>query len=150
MDEYCFKVPKGLNRNIVTQISEQKNEPGWMTDFRLRALEIFERLPMPTWGADLSALDPYDIFYYIKPLQDTKTSWDDIPDTIKNTFDRLGIPQAEQRFLAGVGAQYESEVVYKSLRAQWAEKGVLFLDTSSALHKHLNYLKNILPRYPRP
>lgn len=141
MMESYFKVPKGLNRKIVTQISEQKNEPGWMTDFRLRALDIFEKKPMPAWGADLSDLDPYDIFYYVKPLENSKTTWDEVPDTIKTTFEKLGIPQAEQRYLAGVGAQYESEVIYKSLRKQWAEKGVLFLDTGSALLEYPDIFK---------
>ena len=132
---YIFKSKKGLNRKIVTDISEQKNEPGWMTDFRLKALDIFERLPMPTWGADLSDLDPNDIYYYVRPVEKQKTSWDDIPTDIKTTFEKLGIPQAEQKYLSGVGAQYESEVVYKSLKKKWAEQNVLFLDTSSALQQ---------------
>ncbi len=130
---YVYKSAKGLNKKIVTDISEQKNEPGWMTDFRLRALDIFESKPMPTWGADLSELDTNDIHYYVKPLDDQHTSWDDVPSDIKNTFDALGIPQAEQKFLAGVGVQYDSEVVYKSLKKKWREQGVLFMDTSKAL-----------------
>jgi Fe-S cluster assembly protein SufB len=146
-----YKTPRGLNRKIVTQISEQKNEPGWMTDFRLRALEIFERLPMPAWGADLSDLDPYDIFYYVKPLDHAKTTWDEVPGEIKNTFERLGIPQAEQQFLAGVGAQYDSEIIYKSLRKTWAEKGVIFLDTSVALDEYpqlfKTYFATIVPAH---
>lgn len=144
-----YKVPKGLNRSIVTQISEQKNEPGWMTDFRLRALDIFEQKPMPSWGADLADLDPYDIFYYVKPLEKAENSWEDIPSDIKNTFEKLGIPQAEQKFLAGVGAQYESEVIYKSLRKKWAEKGVVFFDMSVALHEFpeifKKYFATIIP-----
>jgi Fe-S cluster assembly protein SufB len=131
--DYQFKTEKGLNRDIVLQISQTKNEPGWMTDFRLKALEIFERMPMPTWGADLSGLDPHSIYYYIKPLEKQAHSWDDVPGDIKNTFEKLGIPQAEQKYLAGVGAQYESEVIYKSLRKRWADKGVSFLDMSEAL-----------------
>ena len=133
--EYIFKTKKGLNKKIVTQISEQKNEPGWMTDFRLKALEIFEQKPMPTWGADLSDLDPDDIYYYVKPLENQHTSWKDIPDKIKTTFEKLGIPQAEQKFLAGVGVQYESEVIYKSLKQEWKDRGVIFCDTSSALQQ---------------
>lgn len=136
-----FKTEKGVNADIVRQISEHKNEPGWMTDFRLRALDIFERKPMPTWGADLSALDPSDIFYYVQPIAESQTSWDDVPNAIKNTFDKLGIPQAEQKYLAGVGAQYESEVVYKSLQKRWKDQGVLFLDTNSALRDHPELFK---------
>ena len=136
-----YKMPKGLNRKIVTDISEQKNEPGWMTDFRLKALGIFESLPMPTWGADLSDLDPYDIYYYVKPLEQQQTSWDEMPDEIKTTFQKLGIPQAEQKFLAGVGVQYESEMIYKSLQKKWQERGVLFLDTSTALNEHPELFK---------
>lgn len=138
---YTFKSKKGLNKKIVTQISEQKNEPGWMTDFRLRALEIFELKPMPTWGGDLNHLEVNDIFYYIKPIEDQKHAWEDVPAEIKTTFDALGIPQAEQQFLAGVGAQYESEMVYKSLKKEWKEKGVLFLDMSTALTEHPDIFK---------
>lgn len=138
---YVFKTKKGLNKKIVTQISEQKNEPGWMTDFRLHALTLFERMPLPIWGADLSDLDPNDIFYYVKPIETQQNSWDEIPDTIKNTFNKLGIPQAEQEFLAGVGAQYESEMVYKKLKKKWEEKGVLFLDTHTALQNYPDIFK---------
>jgi Fe-S cluster assembly protein SufB len=140
-DTAFYKVPIGLNRKIVTDISEQKNEPGWMTDFRLKALAIFESMPMPKWGPDLSGLNPNDIYYYVKPIQAQKQSWDDIPEDIKNTFIKLGIPQAEQKYLAGVGAQYESEVVYKSLRKTWAKKGVIFADMSSALHEYPELFK---------
>lgn len=143
-DQPFFKMDKGLNRSIVTQISEQKNEPGWMTDFRLNALAVFERLPMPSWGADLSHLDPYDIHYYVKPIEGQHNSWDTVPDTIKTTFEKLGIPQAEQKFLAGVGAQYESEVIYKRLQKKWADQGVVFLDTGSALKEFPEIVKNIL------
>ena len=136
-----YKSPKGLNRDIVIDISERKNEPGWMTDFRLKALDIFESKPMPNWGADLSDLDPYDIYYYIKPLEQQQTSWEDVPDDIKTTFEKLGIPQAEQKFLAGVGAQYESEMIYKSLKKKWKDKGVIFLDTSTALHEYPKLFK---------
>jgi len=149
LDNFVFKTDKGLNRQIVTQISEQKNEPGWMTDFRLNALEIFEQKPMPTWGADLSNLDPHDIYYYIKPIEQQQRSWDAIPSHIKATFTKLGIPQAEQKYLAGVGAQYESEVVYKSLKKKFADQGVIFADTSSALREHealfKKYFATIVP-----
>src|SRR5438105_1234689 len=130
MNNYYFKSKKGLNKKIVAQISEKKNEPGWMTDFRLQALALFQKMPMPTWGADLSDLDPYDIFYYMQPLEKTESSWEEVPQNIKNTFDKLGIPQAEQKFLAGVGAQFESELIYKSLKQKWAQQGVIFSDMS--------------------
>lgn len=132
---------KGLNKKIVCTISEQKNEPGWMIDFRLRALDIFERLPMPNWGANLDELDHQDIHYYIKPLDGQKDSWENIPEYIKNTFNSLGIPQAEQKFLAGVGAQYESEMIYKKLKKEWEAKGVLFLDMSVAIKEHEDLFK---------
>jgi len=139
--DYHFSTKKGLNKTIVEQIAEQKNEPGWMIDIRLAALERFERMPMPTWGADLRGLDPYDIYYYVKPIEQQQTSWDDIPSTIKNTFEKLGIPQAEQKFLAGVGAQFESEMIYKSLRKQWADLGVVFGDMSEGLNKYPELFK---------
>jgi len=147
--EGFFQTPKGLNREIVARISQEKNEPGWMTDFRLRALEVFEKLPLPSWGADLSELDINDIYYYVKPLENQHTSWNEIPDQIKNTFDKLGIPQAEQKFLAGVGAQYESEVVYKKLKKEWQEKGVIFSDLSTGLRDHpelfKKYFSTVIP-----
>jgi Fe-S cluster assembly protein SufB len=150
-DNYIFKSKKGINREIVAQISEQKKEPSWMRDFRLKALEIFEHKPMPTWGADLSALDPHDIYYYLKPLDEQKTSWQDIPQSIKNTFESLGIPQAEQKFLAGVGAQYDSQVIYKSLKQEWKDKGVIFLDTESALQQFpelfKKYFASVIPAH---
>lgn len=140
-DKYVFKSDKGLSRALVKSISEQKNEPGWMTDFRLKALDIFEQKAMPQWGADLSDLDTKDIHYYLKPLANQHTTWDEVPDNIKNTFDKLGIRQAEQKYLAGVGAQYESEVVYQKLKKKWVEKGVLFLDMSTALRDHPELFK---------
>ena len=136
-----FKKSKGLNKKIVIQISQEKNEPGWMTDFRIKALEIFEKMPMPNWGPNLSSLNCQDIFYYIKPLDEQKKTWEDVPENIKKTFMKLGIPQAEQKYLAGVGAQFESEVIYKSLKQQWQEKGVIFLDTSSALNLYPEIFK---------
>ncbi len=138
---YVFKVKKGLSKQIVLHIAEQKNEPGWMIDFRLAALDIFEQKAMPSWGADLSELDPYDIFYYLKPIEGLHTQWEDVPEKIKKTFERLGIPQAERQFLAGVGAQFESEVVYKNLKKKWADQGVLFMDMSSALREHEQLVK---------
>ncbi len=149
--KYIFRTKKGLNKKIVLQISEQKNEPGWMIDFRLKALDIFESKPMPSWGANLSDLDPDDIFYYVKPLESQHTSWDDVPEKIKKTFEKLGIPQAEQQFLAGVGAQFESEVIYKNLKKRWSDQGVLFMDTSSALREHealvKKYFSTVIPAH---
>lgn len=133
--------PQGLNKKIVEDISRQKNEPPWMREFRLNALTIFEQKPMPTWGADLSALDPDSIHYYIKPLHEQHRSWDQVPDSIKNTFEKLGIPQAERQFLAGVGAQFESEVIYQQLKKEWADKGVIFCDMSTALTEYPDLVK---------
>lgn len=132
---------KGLNREIVIAISRQKNEPAWMMEFRLAALDIFESKPMPSWGADLSDLDPHDIYYYIKPLTDQHTQWSDVPDKIKTTFEKLGIPQAEQKFLAGVGAQFDSEVIYKNLKKRWSDQGVIFCDMSTAVREHEDIVK---------
>ncbi len=135
-EKYVFKARKGLDHEIIDQMCEMKGEPDWMREFRHEALEIFWRKPMPTWGADLSEIDFDDIYYYIKPTEKQGKSWDDIPSDIKKTFDRLGIPEAERKFLAGVGAQYESEVVYHSLKEEWEKKGVIFLDTDTALREY--------------
>src|SRR3989338_2352513 len=129
-----YRAEKGLNRKIVIDISQRKNEPGWMTYFRLKALDIFEKKPMPSWGADLSDLDHTDIHYYVQSVQGKHSSWDNVPDDIKATFEKLGIPQAEREMLAGVGAQFESEVIYKRLKDTWAKKGVVFLDTNTCEH----------------
>ena len=141
LDTPLFKTAKGINKDIVLQIAQHKNEPQWMIDFRLAALAIFERLPMPSWGADLSALDPHDIHYYVQPIEGQHNSWEQVPQTIKNTFEKLGIPQAEQKFLAGVGAQYESEVVYKKLQQKWADQGVIFTDMSKAITEYPELVK---------
>ena len=140
---------KGLNKKIVLQISEQKNEPGWMTDFRLKSLEIFEQKPMPNWGADLSGLSTDDIFFYVKPVMDKQRDWDKVPEDIKTTFEKLGVPQAERSMLAGVSAQFESEVIYKRLKERWEKKGVVFLDTETALLRYpelfKKYFATIIP-----
>ena len=138
---YFFRSQKGLSKKIVLEISQKKNEPGWMTDFRLRALAQYESMPLPEWGADLSHLDSDNIYYYLKPLEQQEHSWDDIPESIRTTFQALGIPQAEQKYLAGVGAQYESEVIYKTLKKKWADQGVLFTDMSTALRDHQALVK---------
>jgi Fe-S cluster assembly protein SufB len=135
-----FKARKGLDADIVTQISEMKKEPGWMRDFRLRSLEIFESKPMPKWGGGIG-IDFQDIYYYLKPTDKQGKTWDEVPDSIKQTFDRLGIPEAERKFLAGVKAQFESEVVYGSLQEDLAKKGVIFTDTDTAVREHSDLLR---------
>ena len=131
-----IKIDRGLDEDVIRQISAHKGEPEWMLDFRLQSYEIFKSKPMPDWGADLTGIDFDDIYYYLKPAEANARSWDDVPETIKNTFERLGIPEAERKFLAGVGAQYESEVIYHSLKTELEDQGVLFLDTDQALLEH--------------
>ena len=135
-DKYVFKSRKGLDREIVAQISEMKNEPEWMRQFRLDALETFFKKPMPKWGGRLADLDFQNIYYYVRASDRQEKSWDDVPDDIRKTYDRLGIPEAEKKYLAGVKAQYESEVVYGSLKEDLSKKGVIFTDTDSALREH--------------
>ena len=138
---YVHLSKKGLSKDTVIEISKMKNEPQWMLDFRLRSYEIFMQKPMPTWGGDLSTIDFQNIYYYAKASEKVAKNWDDVPDNVKKTFDKLGIPEAEKKFLAGVGAQYESEVVYHSLREDLAKQGVLFLDTDQALIDHPELFK---------
>jgi Fe-S cluster assembly protein SufB len=138
---YAAEAKRGLNPEIVKGISERKGEPTWMTEFRLKALEYFRARPMPNWGGDLSGIDFENIYYYLKPSEGSARSWDDVPEAIKQTFDRLGIPEAERKFLAGVSAQYESEVVYHSIRKDLEEKGVIFTDTDTALREHPDIFK---------
>jgi Fe-S cluster assembly protein SufB len=135
-ENYVFKSQRGLSREVVENISRMKREPQWMLDFRLRGLEHFKARPMPLWGADISGLDLDNIFYYVKPTEGSKGSWDDVPDTIKNTFEKLGIPEAERKFLAGVGAQYESEMVYHSILEHLEKQGVIFLSIEDGLRQH--------------
>ena len=134
------EVRKGLDRDVVAQISEMKNEPQWMRDYRLRALEIFESKPMPAgfWGGNIQGypLNFQDIYYYVKPMEGQGKSWEEVPEEIKRTFDKLGIPEAERKFLAGVGAQYDSEVVYHKIREDLEKLGVQFLDMDSGLREH--------------
>jgi len=138
---YVHLSKKGLSKETVISISKMKEEPQWMLDFRLRSFEIFMQKPMPTWGGDLSVIDFQNIYYYAKASDKVEKNWDDVPENVKNTFDKLGIPEAEKKFLAGVGAQYESEVVYHSLREDLAKQGVLFLDTDAALKEHPELFK---------
>tara|TARA_Y100001934_G_scaffold260558_1_gene332937 strand:- start:134 stop:1543 length:1410 start_codon:yes stop_codon:yes gene_type:complete len=135
-DQYVFTSRKGLDAEIVSQISEMKKEPDWMRQFRLDSLAVFDSKPMPDWGGALHELDFQDIFYYVRASEGQEKSWDDVPDDIRKTYDRLGIPEAEKKYLAGVKAQYESEVVYGSLQEDLAEQGVIFTDTDTALQEH--------------
>ncbi len=138
---YGYKTDTGLTPEIVLEISEQKNEPKWMRDFRLKSLEIYNQLDVPPWGPDLTDLDIENIVTYVKPPTDLQYSWDDIPEDIKNTFVQLGIPQAEHEFLAGVGAQYDSEVVYHSIQKSFAKQGVIYLDMETAIKEHEDLVK---------
>lgn len=135
-DTSVFNSGRGLTREVVEQISAMKGEPQWMLDFRLKALAHFQQRPMPTWGPDVSHLDLDNIIYYVRPANIEGKSWDDVPSTIKNTFDRLGIPEAEQKFLAGVGAQYESEMVYHSIQEHLSKQGVIFLSIEDGLRQY--------------
>ena len=140
-EDYVFKSKKGLSREIVEEISAMKGEPEWMRDFRLKSLDYFRKRPMPNWGADLSDIDFDDIYYYIRPAEKMGETWDDVPDYIRNTFEKLGIPEAERKFLAGVGAQYESEVIYHSLREDLQKMGVVFLDMDSSVREYPDLVK---------
>lgn len=135
-ENYVFKSRKGLDEDIVREISWMKGEPEWMMKFRLHAYRAFVKRPIPQWGPNLNDIDLDDIYYYIKPTKQKERSWDDVPEDIRNTFERLGIPEAERKFLAGVGAQYESEVVYHNIKKSLEEKGVIFLDMDSGLREH--------------
>ncbi|MFN9850531.1 MAG: Fe-S cluster assembly protein SufB, partial [Planctomycetota bacterium] len=143
-----FKARKGLDRDIVNQISEMKGEPEWMRDFRLKSLETFYSKPMPTWGGSID-VDFQDIYYYLKPTNKQGRTWDEVPQEIKDTFDKLGIPEAERKFLAGVKAQFESEVVYGSLKEDLVNQGVIFTDTDTAVKEYpdlvRDYFGTIIP-----
>ncbi len=144
-ENYTFKSSKGLSQDIVRQISAMKHEPEWMLKRRLKALEIFNSKPMPLEGmwanADLANLNFDDIHYYVRPGEKSEKSWEDVPENIRTTFEKLGIPEAEQKFLAGVGAQYESESVYHSLREEWEKLGVIFLDMDTGLREYPEIVK---------
>ncbi|HLR70622.1 MAG TPA: Fe-S cluster assembly protein SufB [Pseudogracilibacillus sp.] len=140
-DVSVFRTERGLTKSVVEEISRMKNEPEWMLEERLKALDIFYKKPMPQWGGDLSELDFDEIIYYVKPSERQGRSWDEVPEEIKQTFDRLGIPEAEQKYLAGVSAQYESEVVYQSLEEDLEKLGIIFSDTDSALQEHEEIFK---------
>jgi Fe-S cluster assembly protein SufB len=147
-ESYVFKARKGLDERIVREISHMKNEPDWMLQFRLDSLKIFESKPMPRWGGNI-AVDFQDIYYYLKPTEGQGRNWEEVPAEIKRTFDRLGIPEAEKKYLAGVKAQYESEVVYGSLREELSEQGVIFTDMDTAVREYPDlvreYFSTIIP-----
>lgn len=146
---YTYRSAKGLTREIVETISKQKSEPAWMLERRLEALEIFHSKPMPEWGSDLGEIDFADIHYFMKANEGVENSWDDVPEYIKKTFDKLGIPEAERKFLAGVSAQYDSEVVYHSIREDLEKLGVIFLDMDTGLKEYpeiiQKYFGTIIP-----
>ena len=148
-ENYVFKARKGLSHEIVEEISQMKGEQQWMRDFRHKSLDYFLKRPVPTWGADLSTIDFDDIYYYIKPTQEAGKTWDDLPVEIKDTFEQLGIPEAERKYLAGVGAQYESEVIYHKVREDLEKLGVIFVDPGTALRDHEDlfrkYFATVIP-----
>ena len=148
-ENYVFKARKGLSHEIVEEISQMKGEPQWMHDFRHKSLDYFLKRPMPTWGADLSDIDFDEMYYYIKPTQEASKTWDDLPVEIKDTFEQLGIPEAERKYLAGVGAQYESEVIYHKVREDLEKLGVIFVDPGTALREHEDlfrkYFATVIP-----
>lgn len=145
-----YKVEKGLSRRIVEEISEIKKEPDWMRRLRLKSLEIFQSKPVPTWGADLTGLDFDDIIYFIRPEGERARSWEEVPQEIKETFERIGIPEIERKYLAGTVAQYEAEGVYHNLKKKWEEKGVIFMDLDSAVQKHPDIIKEYFMRCVPP
>ncbi len=148
-DVSIFRSGRGLTEEIVKKISEMKDEPQWMLDFRLKSLKQFYKMPMPMWGGDLTELNFDEITYYVKPSERSERSWDEVPEEIKNTFDKLGIPEAEQKYLAGVSAQYESEVVYHNMEQDLEDQGIIFKDTDSALRENeelfKEYFASVIP-----
>lgn len=140
-EQDIFRTQKGLSPQVVEAISHFKGEPEWMRKFRLQSLELFQAKVMPMWGADLSTINFNDIFYYISPTDKKSRNWEDIPEDIRDTYDKIGIPEAEKKFLAGVGAQYDSEVVYHNLKKQWEDQGVIFVDTDTAVKQYPELVK---------
>lgn len=149
-DISIFKSPRGLNEDVIRNISKMKNEPKWMLKFRLKAYETFLEKPMPNWGGDLSGINFDDIHYYVKPSDRQEKSWDMVPDEVKTTFERLGVPQAERAYLAGVKAQYDSEIVYSSIIKELQDKGVIFLGTDEALQKYPEYFEEYFGKVVPP
>ena len=141
VEDYVYKAEKGLDEKLIRTISSMKNEPEWMLNFRLEAYAHYLQRPMPEWGADLSVIDFDDIYYYIKPTDEQGDTWEDIPSYIKDTFNKLGIPEAEQKFLSGVAAQYESEVIYHNIKKELEEQGVIFLGMDDAVAQYPDLVK---------
>jgi Fe-S cluster assembly protein SufB len=139
--EYSYKSQKGLSESVVREISRQKNEPGWMLAIRLKALKQYENMPIPTWGADLTEINWDNIYYYLKPVDREYKTWDEIPDSVRQVFDAIGVPEAEKKYLAGVGGQYDSEVIYHSLQKTLAKKGVVFLSMDEGLKQYPDIVK---------
>ena len=146
-----FKAEKGLTRRVIEAISYHKGEPEWMLKFRLRAFEIFQKKPMPTWGPDLSGLNLDDLVYYVKPteVRDAK-SWEEVPEEIRRTYERLGIPEAERKVLAGVGAQYDSEMVYHRVREELERQGVIFVAIEEGMKKYEDLFKEYFAKVVPP
>ena len=140
-DDYDFKIKKGLTKEIIEEISKQKKEQEWMKELRLKALDVYNSLELPTWGPDISELNMDEIATYVRPKTKLNTSWDEVPDDIKKTFDRLGIPEAERKSLAGVGAQYDSEVVYHSMKEDLIKQGVIYTDMETAIRDYPDLVK---------
>lgn len=140
-ENYVYKSKKGLSKSVVEYITGIKKEPEWMREQRFRALEIFEKKKMPNWGADLSGIDFDNIYYYVRPTDKQMNKWEDLPKEIKDTYDAIGVPQAEKKFLGGVTAQYESESVYHSFQKKWEDKGVIFTDMDTGLRKYENMVR---------
>lgn len=148
-ETFVFRSRKGLDESVVRQISAMKGEPDWMLAFRLKAYDHYQKRPVPTWGADLSDLDLDDIYYYVKPTEGEGRTWDEVPETIKDTFNKLGIPEAEQKYLSGVGAQYDSEMIYHSVQESLDKQGVIFLSIEEGLRQHPDlfreYFSTVVP-----
>ena len=149
-EDYVFKPKKGLSEDIVREMSWMKGEPDWMLKNRLKSLQHFEKRPMPQWGGDMSEIFIDDIYYYVKPTSAQVDEWDELPDSIKNTYEKLGIPEAERKYLAGVTAQYESEVVFHRNREDLERQGVIFCDMDTALREYpelvKQYFGTIIPK----
>ena len=143
-DNYDYKIKKGLTKEIIEEISKLKNDPDWMREIRLYALEVYNELELPTWGPDLSELNMDEIATYVRPKSKLNSSCDDVPEDIKDTFDRLGIPEAEKESLAGVGAQYDSEVVYHSMKEELKKQGVIYTDMETAVREYPELVKSHL------
>lgn len=149
-DKFNYKSEKGLTREIILDISRKKKEPQWMTDFRIKSLEIYEAMELPTWGPSLDDLDMDNIVTYVKPDTELKGDWSEVPDEIKDTFVKLGIPKAEHEYLAGVGAQYDSEVVYHSIKEELVKQGVIYTDMETAVREYEDIIKQYFMKLVPP